>query len=113
MRMGGGQKSSAHPSKTQENQTFLQDILGRLPGYPGTPKKFEKKEFVFNFRTLIPSGFPENLLLTYLSPTLISPLTIAYAVSAGTQTLRTRNPRRVSREPDKSLKPSVSECANV
>ena len=46
---GGGAKSSARPSKHSETKLLIWEIPGFLPGYPGEPEKFEKKEFVFNF----------------------------------------------------------------
>ena len=55
---GWGPKSSIRPSKPGKSN-FLGGIsrdFGR--DIPGAPEKFEKKKFVFNFRSLNHSVFP-------------------------------------------------------
>ena len=51
-REGVGARKFSISFETERNQTFWRDIPGLLAGYPGAPEKFEKKEFVFNFRSL-------------------------------------------------------------
>ena len=43
--------------ETQANQTFWRDIPGFCRDIPEVPEKFEKKKFVFNFRSLEKGGF--------------------------------------------------------
>ena len=49
---GWGPKSSVCPLKP-EKANFLAGFPGSLPGFPGGARKFEKKKFVFNFRSLL------------------------------------------------------------
>ena len=49
---GWGPKSSICPSKHRESNFFWRDIPGFCRDIPGVPEKFEKKKFVFNFRSL-------------------------------------------------------------
>ena len=56
VRWGGGQKRGGvgakkfgMPLETKGKQTFSQDIPGFCRDIPGSPEKFEKKYFVFNF----------------------------------------------------------------
>ena len=53
VRYGGGAKKFGMSSESQGNQTFWRDIPGCWRDIPRAPKKFEKKEFVFNLRTLL------------------------------------------------------------
>ena len=46
---GVGAKKFGVSFETQGSQTFWRDIPGFCPDIPGAPKKFEKKEFLFNF----------------------------------------------------------------
>ena len=50
---GWGPKSSICPSKTRGIKLFWRDIPGFCRDIPEGPEKFEKKKFVFNFRSLI------------------------------------------------------------
>ena len=52
---GWGPKSSIRPSKPGKIKLFGRDIPGFCRDIPGAPEKFEKKKFVFNFRSLITS----------------------------------------------------------
>ena len=55
-REGVGAESSVCPSKPGKSNFFFGGGYPRiLPGYPGPegPEKFEKKKFVFNFRSLM------------------------------------------------------------
>ena len=49
---GWGPKSSIRPLETREIKLFGRDIPGFCRDIPGAPEKFEKKKFVFNFRSL-------------------------------------------------------------
>ena len=55
---GWGPKSSIRPSKHREIKLFGRDIPGFCRDIPGVPEKFEKKKFVFNFRSLTVAATP-------------------------------------------------------
>ena len=50
--------------ETREIKLFGRDIPGFCRDIPGVPEKFEKKKFVFNFRSL--SGLPTRDRVTKL-----------------------------------------------
>ena len=66
---GWGPKSSIRPSKPGKSNFFGRDIPGFCRDIPGVPEKFEKKRFVFNFRSvrialrILPGGGQRGLNL--------------------------------------------------
>ena len=53
--------------ETQGIKLFGRDIPGFCRDIPGVPEKFEKKKFVFNFRSLFPSSGVDMALIQYRS----------------------------------------------
>ena len=50
--MGGGQKVRYVPRNTGKTKPFGRDIPGFCRDIPEVPEKFDKRKFVFNFRSL-------------------------------------------------------------
>ena len=60
-REGVGAEKLGMSLETRETKLFWWDILGFCRDIPEVPEKFEKKKFVFNFRSLVLTR-PENSL---------------------------------------------------
>ena len=103
-RRGGGQKVRYVP-QNQGNQTFLAGYPGICRDIPEVPEKFEKKKFVFNFRSLkvgfAKLTFKVNFLqnLGFGLPTAVwaaKALGTSPPLTEVSQALRARNAEKIS-----------------